>query len=102
MTYLKHRLIQQPCPKHSDPLCADHSIVPSQQIQGLHLLTVQVQGYRLILHTVGYPVPPESTKRNTKIINIQSEYLVSEEKSEPRKRKGCLTPLSSQEKQKGL
>lgn len=62
MSYLKYVFVQQSCPKHSDALCADHSVVPSQQIQGLYLLTVHVERHRLVLHTVGYPVPSERTK----------------------------------------
>lgn len=61
-SYLEYFFIQQPCPKHSDTLCADHSTVPARQIQGLNPLTVQVEGHRLLVHTVGYPVPPERTK----------------------------------------
>lgn len=59
LLYLKYSLVQQPGPKHSDPVCADYSVVPSLQIQGLYCLTVQVEGHRLVLHAVGYPVPSE-------------------------------------------
>lgn len=69
-SYLKHILVQQPCPKHRDALCADDSVIPSQQIQGLHLLTVQVEGHRLILHAVGYPVP--SARTNTEWVLTDS------------------------------
>lgn len=62
MSHLKYVFIQQPCPKHSNALSADYSIVSPQQIQGLHLLTVHVECHRLVLYTVGYPVPSERTK----------------------------------------
>lgn len=61
-SYLKYSLVQQPGPKHNDTVCADLSVVPPPQIQGLYPLTVQVEGHRLVLHTVGYPVPSERTE----------------------------------------
>ena len=63
MSYLKYIFIEQPCPKHSDTMCADDSVVPSQQIQGLYLLTVQVEGHRIALNAVGYPVPSARRQR---------------------------------------
>lgn len=61
MSYLKYVFVQQPCPKHSDALCADSSIVPTEQIHRLFLLAIQVEGHGLVLHTEGYPVPSETT-----------------------------------------
>lgn len=87
MSYLKYIFVQQPRPKHSDTVCADYCVVPSQQIQGLYLLTVQVEGHRLVLHTVGYPVPSERTKREWELTDKLSlggkywKYFVFEDKS---------------------
>lgn len=67
MSYLEHVFVEQPCPKHSDTICADDGVVPSQQIQGLYLLTVQVEGHRLVLNTVGYPVPSARRKGRVRI-----------------------------------
>lgn len=67
MPYLKYFFIQQPCPKHSDTLCADYSIVPSQQFNGLYFLAIQVKGHSFILHTIGYPVPSERNKNKGKL-----------------------------------
>lgn len=69
MSYLEYIFVKQPCPKYSDTLSADNSVVPSQQIQGLNPLTVQIEGHRLVLHTVGYPVPAERTKRERESTN---------------------------------
>lgn len=67
MSYLEHIFVEQPCPKHSDTICADDGVVPSQQIQGLYPLTVQVEGHRLVLNTVGYPVPSARRKGRVRI-----------------------------------
>lgn len=67
MPYLKYFFIQQPCPKHSDTLCADYSIVPSQQFHGLYFLAIQVKCHSFILHTIGYPVPSERNKDKGKL-----------------------------------
>lgn len=61
-SYFKYVFIQQACAKHSNTVCADNSIVSSQQLQGLYPLTVQVEGDRLVLNAVGYPVPPENPR----------------------------------------
>lgn len=74
MAHLKHLLIQQSSSEHDDPLSADDSVVPSQQIQGLYPLTVQVQGHSLVLDTIGYSVPSGRTRGE----NEQADQMVDE------------------------
>lgn len=57
-THLKHAFIQQARPEHCDTIGADPRILNSEKVQGVHLLTVQVQSHRLTLNTVGNSVPP--------------------------------------------
>lgn len=84
MSYLKYVFVQQPCPKHSDALCADSSIVPTEQIHRLFLLAIQVEGHGLVLHTEGYPVPSETTPIFW-LLPCRSSVA-----------KSCYAPLSSQ------
>lgn len=75
-SYFKYLFIQQPCPKHGNTFCADHCIVSSQQIQGLYLLTVQVECHRLVLHTVCYSVPSESAKTEWALISLSFQGVI--------------------------
>lgn len=78
-SYLKYSRVQQPSPEHSDTLCADFSIVPSQQIHGLYPLTVQEEGHELALHAVSYPVPSERTEGKNKQV-VASHLQVNKSK----------------------